>query len=141
MYGRTTTTTRTGDRFTLVVFLLIELVFLFRSSSAHCTGSDQWCTQRRNGTFTTCSTVPIRPLIVLLVESLRFVCRGSASRYEPEPAPPSRPTGKPARGGGGGAGYGEYDYLYKNGPVSSNEEYVHTFFLPIVCRRTPDTRP
>lgn len=46
--------------------------------------------------------------------------RGSASRYEPEPAAPSRPTGKTQRGGGGGGGglgYGDYDYLYKNAPV------------------------
>lgn len=46
--------------------------------------------------------------------------RAPPGRYEQEP--PSRPTAKtqkPSGGGGAASGYGEYDYLYKNSPVSS----------------------
>ena len=57
--------------------------------------------------------------------------RGSVSRYEEESPPPQ--ARNPARqqkpgggGGGGGQGYGDYDYLYKNAPVSGWE--IHYFY-------------
>lgn len=71
------------------------------------------------------------------------VQRGSASRYEPEPAAPSRPTGKTQRGGGGGGGghgYGEYDYLYKNGPREAGPPAMPKFVLCYICGRKYGTQ-
>jgi hypothetical protein len=48
-----------------------------------------------------------------------FLYRGPPSRYEDESPPPqARNGGRQQKPAGGGLGYGDYDYLYKNAPVS-----------------------